>query len=322
MIENTSINETQKNIIEATLSLYLDEIRSLPPIDALDALLAINRKEISLNEIEEFKQKNIWECIEFIRTIIFHPCPQNRTESYPYFDQSSLSPNTIVYKDHEGKPAFESKGLLSLTARNDNTASPITKEATLDYINKLVKQNIDEVKNSLNGELPTFTPIGGNWFFGIESALCRLKNPKIRSLVKQGKLDSSNAIEIEAKMCPTDPRLEFLLSDIGLQMMKENYISGYCIGVYFHNLKDLEALISLNGLTAFEEGLCSSVEKLLKLPAQAISYLFTQGFQDFRIGNIRISESGMTLRDRQGQIIDIEGLLHNNRNNNSFNTSF
>jgi hypothetical protein len=136
-LKKEALNGTQKNLIEGTLSFPLEDIAALESSEATKALNAIIQEHISLEEIAYFQAKDVWSSIKMIRDILSHPCPQNRTESYPYFGTPS-NPNNIVYKNSSGNAAEEPKGLLCLTAKNDVTAPAVTKEAVVDYIHSLI----------------------------------------------------------------------------------------------------------------------------------------------------------------------------------------
>jgi hypothetical protein len=143
---DNSINETQKNIIQALFDFWLDEIYKLQKDNAIKALKAISQDSISNQDIEFLERIKIWDIVKQIRQIYTHPAPQNRSEDNPYLH---LHPNRfmVVYKDAQGNYAFEQRGLLSLSARNDNTAPPINKESTIKYIQFLLDDAIKEVAN-------------------------------------------------------------------------------------------------------------------------------------------------------------------------------
>lgn len=106
----SELNGTQKNIIEGTLSFIFSELEDVQPSHALRILAAMIAPNLSVHEIVDFKAEGYWEgIIEVVRAILSHPCPQN-------------------------------KGFLNLTARNDNTASPVTKDAVVQYLHHLIQQ--------------------------------------------------------------------------------------------------------------------------------------------------------------------------------------
>ena len=137
-----NINETQKNIIESTLNLMLfDYLEDIDPSTAIQVLNAVTASNLSETLSQSLISLNLYESVKQVRDILAHPCPQNRTESYPYFGAPEDS-NRVVYKDQHEMPAFETRGLLSLTARNDDTATPITREATIEKVLALISEKM------------------------------------------------------------------------------------------------------------------------------------------------------------------------------------
>jgi hypothetical protein len=140
-----ALNGTQKSIIESVLSTYLDNILMFNKSEALYALSVVYQEKISVDEQEILTKQNIWEDVLFINQILMHPCPQNRVVNYAYFGSSDL--DTIVYKDQNGKPAFEKKGLLGLTVWNDPNTTSVIKEDVVQYIHQLIDIAIEQKKN-------------------------------------------------------------------------------------------------------------------------------------------------------------------------------
>ncbi len=136
----SSINETQKNAIEGTLRFIFDTIAELTPLNAIQALKAIIAPVLSEAKSERLERQDVLDCVQQVREILSHPSPQNRSTNYPYFGEPR-DPTIVVYKDLHGKPAFEKKGLLSLTAL-DNEDTSVTKEAVDNYIHQLVDTEI------------------------------------------------------------------------------------------------------------------------------------------------------------------------------------
>ena len=155
-------------------------------------------------------------------------------------------------------------------------------------------------------EFCQFKPIGSNWFFSTEYARSKLKNPRLIELVNNGKLDSSNAVEINAKLSDNpklEPLVELLLSPIGLKMMRKNYISGWFAIIYF--TKDsLAHVISANGLKLFENNSIQSMSQLVNLHPSYYPKLFSDtGVRAFDSGEVVMSETGY-LKDSQGTFLD------------------
>ncbi|MDP1608480.1 MAG: hypothetical protein Q8L98_04095 [Chlamydiales bacterium] len=155
-----AINGTQKSIIEGTLIDILDHFQSMPSaVVALEAIQLIDKNE--LDEIERLflKKHDLLDDIEFLRKIFQHPCPQNRAMGdYTAIDKpEGISEGQVYFwKNGFGTGVLsEPQGLLGLTARNDGTALPITKEATVQYIRTLIdreKTKLEErIKTDLSG---------------------------------------------------------------------------------------------------------------------------------------------------------------------------
>lgn len=146
--------------------------------------------------------------------------------------------------------------------------------------------------------LDSIIPIGSNLFWSKDHAKKNLTIPVLKELVENGKLSSSNAVEIECKMRCSDPRLEILLSPLGLEMMKRNHISGWYIGVYF-GLDYTKAVISPEVLNAFEKSFIT-INQLVNLQiAIGIQLLSPFGLQALYDGEIMIS-NGFSVMDKQG----------------------
>lgn len=115
-----------------------------------------------------------------------------------------------------------------------------------------------------------FIPTGSHMFFSHSYAESQLKSDQLKQLLKSKKIDSSNAVELEAKITESDPRWSILLSPIGLKMMRRNYISAWYICVYF-NFRVAQAIISANGLDAFEKGHIPHISQLCSLNSGLIA---------------------------------------------------
>jgi hypothetical protein len=152
--EKSSINELQQRVIEGILMFPFQSIDELSPDQALEVLKCLLVREITPEALLLIVSLNIEYEVKFIHDIWVHPYPQNRTTSYPYFGEPHDT-SMIVYKDDEGHPAFEKKGLLSLTAQND-TNTAITKKAVCDYISSLVGKEIQKRSNHTNASAYSF----------------------------------------------------------------------------------------------------------------------------------------------------------------------
>jgi hypothetical protein len=161
---------------------------------------------------------------------------------------------------------------------------------------------------ALKQKFQTFIPIGSGLFFGYGSTT-KVSYSSLQKLVQDTKLDLPNAVEIEAKISENSPRLPILLSKMGLEMMERNYVSGWYVGVYIHDLGDLKALISPNGLTAFEKGYIKSSDQLTQLPVGMLTKVLSDaGLEAFKRGDLFISDTGYSVLDKNKQTISLEAL--------------
>jgi hypothetical protein len=139
-----TINGAQKNIIQGVFKFYLDDIAELGNNLTIQVLRDLFLGSHSQEKISNYKRVGILDTINEIRSYTTHPCPQNRSTSC--YDQADfIHPHGhVAYKNSEGRVMYEQKGLLSLTARNDDTAIPITKKATIEYIQNLVTAALEK----------------------------------------------------------------------------------------------------------------------------------------------------------------------------------
>lgn len=107
--------------------------------DVAQVALMVMRGEVQEDWLAEhqLKQTNLLPVVNQVRLIFSHPCPQNRTtDAFEIED-----PDQVYYTAPNGEIRSEQKGLLGLTAKNDNNTA-VTKEAVLDYINELIAEEI------------------------------------------------------------------------------------------------------------------------------------------------------------------------------------
>lgn len=149
---------------------------------------------------------------------------------------------------------------VAMIERNENIEDHICWRHNMQGYMCLSEDMIEKKKL----EYDNFSPIGSNNRFRFSSS--RITNKEMRDLVATGALDVNNAVEIECKMRADDKRLPFLLSATGLEMMKRNYISGWFIGVYFHDAEIVRMLTSRKGLRAFEQGRIENITDLISHP--------------------------------------------------------
>jgi hypothetical protein len=144
-----ALNETQKTIIAAWLKYPLKDIVSSLKEFPFQIVYAL--QELLLNYLREKDiLKPVWSSFEEIQQILLHSCPQNRRVGDPAAAHYQLDGIT---RDEQGVEwvhywtvddsgnsitASERRGLLGLTAKNNETAPPVTKQAVIDYIKRLV----------------------------------------------------------------------------------------------------------------------------------------------------------------------------------------
>lgn len=136
-----------------------------------------------------------------------------------------------------------------------------------------------------------FIPLASNLSFSKKEALRRLSNSELIQLVKENTLDPSNAMDIEAKLVSreNDPkRWEFILSDIGLEMMRLNCFSAFLFCTYL-NEESLFYLISESGLSILKQALLTW-DEIINLPLSFFPYVFSpQGEEDLKADNLKFS---------------------------------
>lgn len=158
-----SLNDTQRHIIEATLNFVFNAINELKPKLAIRALYAILGEEVTSRDFQIFISQGTLKSLQQITSILKHPYPQNRyhgdggaywkkvlngrdpiTQDEINSIQSGVSHGLVYYyKAGFGSEVLtEHQGLLGLTARNDDTSLPVTRDAVINYIQYLVKKEI------------------------------------------------------------------------------------------------------------------------------------------------------------------------------------
>lgn len=164
-----TLNNLQKQIIEASINFLFEDISELKPDVAIRVYDAILKHKYYLNAEEENEFKDKVENVRTILGILTHPWPQNRCDSYPYvsqeegfcmfkMDKSSikkinsegdieLKNGRIILKDYIIRNssndsyfiAKERTGILGLTSREDENTPPVQKDDVVNYIEKLAK---------------------------------------------------------------------------------------------------------------------------------------------------------------------------------------
>lgn len=143
---NEALNAMQKHLIFTYLTFIFDSIeKQASKMNVRKSFEAMLVERLSDKDVEFLEQQDLLVCIEEVRKLFSHPSPQNRSVNYPYFGEPADS-DWVVFKNDRGKPAFERKGLLDLSAWNDETAPPVTKAAVLNYIVRLIEDKINAIE--------------------------------------------------------------------------------------------------------------------------------------------------------------------------------
>ena len=152
------LNGTQKNELDGFLFFIIETIISSTS-DIAFQIRALKicfwaEEELSVEDKHWLLSLDISEEIEQIHKIYNHPCPQNRRVGSPYLGlgEDGVDENGIVFYEpngHDRGICREPKGLLSSTARNDDTCEPVTKADVVGFIKRKFNLLIEERENLL-----------------------------------------------------------------------------------------------------------------------------------------------------------------------------
>ena len=140
------LNKTQENIIKAFIQFPMEDIEELPHSIAIKVFESIiSEKNIPESIDNLVKTTNCLESISQIKSIFEHKYPQNRSTGSPYVGQEN---GYAVYEPngHGNGIAKEPIGLLSLTAYNDSTTEPVTKDDVISYVIDLLQTKVNNLK--------------------------------------------------------------------------------------------------------------------------------------------------------------------------------
>lgn len=159
--KSEALNETQKKIIESFLQFPFEEIVEGLSAEIESESLIIHAYKAMITPIELstiipgllttcgkiFLEKEILTSIDTVRSLFRHPYPQNRRVGDPSAasgKENGIIDNEVYYWENGfgGILKHEPQGLLGLTAKNDSTALPVTKESVASYTIKLINQQI------------------------------------------------------------------------------------------------------------------------------------------------------------------------------------
>lgn len=114
-VEETPLNGTQKSLIEGTLQFIFETIAELEPAAAIASLQAMLEKDLDQALEATLEKQNVLDCVQLVRKILNHPYPQNKE----LFNLTPWSTCTTFNPDQ-------------------------VKQAIVDYINKLIEQEIEK----------------------------------------------------------------------------------------------------------------------------------------------------------------------------------
>jgi Flp pilus assembly protein TadD len=142
------LNNTQKQIMEATFQYFFDEIKGNVTYEqAILGLKAITDDTLYQAQQTLLTSIGIKETVDQVRRIYHHPSPHTR---YPGNPSMAQEPGMVVWLDpftHQIRR--EPLGLLGLTAQNDNTAEPVTARDVREYVHILINQELVELQEHL-----------------------------------------------------------------------------------------------------------------------------------------------------------------------------
>lgn len=168
-------------------------------------------------------------------------------------------------------------------------------------------------------EFASKAPAGSHFFFNRNKKFAteHIRNNTILALMHEGKIDPTNAVDIDNKFNPNDARLQHLLSPVGLKMIKENYLSAWWIGAHVFDVEYVKLLTSENAHQFFKEGFARDISKFKLTFTEAALILNEHGLKAFRNGILQISRYGHFVYDKKGNKLDeksIKSLLSNVNN--------
>lgn len=130
------LNNCQKHLLETILSFSIENITELEAPYAIEALNAIFATSIPDFTASSLKSSDTYDDVIFLRKIINHPCPQNRSTGSPYIH----IPGYVSWFDDKGEIRSEPSGLLSLTSKNNEIDPHVSKDDVVEYIRNAVEQ--------------------------------------------------------------------------------------------------------------------------------------------------------------------------------------
>ena len=158
------LNSLQKKVVENYLKFPLDDIiqtlltnpkRAVSVLTSITTHITNHNQKKRTNKI--LRNKNISASVQQIRQILSHPCPQNRSMGSPYLGlgEEGVDAAGIVFAEPNGHGhgiVKEKRGILGLTAYDDTTKNPVTKEAVISYIELIISDIKFKFEQLLNNK--------------------------------------------------------------------------------------------------------------------------------------------------------------------------
>lgn len=168
--QKPELNGVQINLLEGFFENTFPDLK-----DANEAILDSLKRAITEEKLQE-GDKEILEAVDMfyeinsIREVLFHPCPQNRrtgdqtaVDSKFLFSGQEAPEDGVLrgdvfywakgdFRTPGSEKGHERQGLLGLTARNDDTANPVTRRAVVDFIGELANKKIMAKKSELDAQ--------------------------------------------------------------------------------------------------------------------------------------------------------------------------
>ena len=118
------------------------EISRRQDAEKLQILRLILKKELTQDDVNFLVERDMYSVVRQIRDIILHPCPQNMSKNslinngdFKSIPVEVLDREDLMQYNYDGiKLKVERKGILGLTAKNDNYTSHVTKGDVVSFI--------------------------------------------------------------------------------------------------------------------------------------------------------------------------------------------
>jgi len=132
------LNELQRQILTNFFNSYiLFKLSDLDETTAYHALCSITNDSIYYQHKYLFQRIGILEGIDYFRTILSHPFPQNVSVS----QEDVPSDSVVKYRNFNGEVVIEPKGILGLSSLNDDSVKePVMRRDVIQFVNQVVEK--------------------------------------------------------------------------------------------------------------------------------------------------------------------------------------